>query len=92
MALHLDRLRDAGNTKASLRSPQGTGQRIQIVRLPAGHDVDFEGCTHCPVGNRSESANQHVGHTVPIQQTDEGFGVERRCIRITHGAAPPQTS
>lgn len=79
------------NAKASLRSPQSACQRIEIVSLPAGHDVDVEGCAHGPVGHRREAADQHVGHTMPIEQTDEGLGVERRRIRITHGATPLQT-
>ena len=45
-----------------------------------------EGGARGSVCDRGESADEHVVHTVPIQQADEGFGVERRGIRITHGA------
>ena len=43
-----DRLGDARHAKASVRSPLGVCQRIEIVRLPAGHDVDVEGCSPKP--------------------------------------------
>ena len=68
---HLDRFRNVRYAKTGIRSAQRAGQRIEIVRLPARHDVDVEGRPHRAVCDRRQSTDQHVGHAVPIQETEQ---------------------
>ena len=61
----------------------------EIVRLPARHDIDVERGSRGTVCDRRESANQHIGDSVPVEETHEGFGIEWRSVRVTHGEAGP---
>ena len=65
------------------------GQRVEIVCLPARHDVDVECRARRTVRDRREPANQHIGNSVPVEEAHEGFGVEWRSVGVTHGEVEP---
>ena len=77
-------------SKAGIRDAQSAGQRIEIMRLPARHDIDVE--CRAPLRSREhrrKPANQHIGNSVPVDEAHEGFGVEWRSVGVTHGEVEP---
>ena len=86
---HLHRTFRAWYSKTGIHGAQSAGQRIEIMRLPARHDIDVECGSRRTVRDRCEPANQHIGDSMPVEEAHEGFGVERWSVGVTHGEVGP---
>ena len=60
-----------GTRRSAFAARNSVGQRIETVRLPTRHDIDVERDTRRTVRDRCESANQHIGDSVPVEETHE---------------------
>lgn len=71
MSRHLHRTFRVRYSKTSIRGAQSGSQRIEIMRLPARHDIDVECGARRTVRDRPESANQHIGDSLPVEEAHE---------------------
>ena len=74
-----------GFTRRKSHGAQRAGQRIEVVRLAARHDV--EGRSHRAVCDRRQSTDQHAGDPVPVRETGQGLGIERRRVGVAYREA-----